>query len=256
MQSETGFPSSHQLKSYVASKSRLKLAARAVLSADAGLLVIYLIDSSVLNLTMLKGTSAKYVTFFVLAWKSSIMSMAHHHGLRGSASPVLTATGSVKGKGKFSTPYGIDSPQPITKTLVTGNYLGDPYSCAKFGAHMSTGSFWANGWNTTKIISINLFMPFWELTYRSDASTDFCAWWLKWRGLAQGCAFLGFVDIAPHLGGKIPKDNFGGMNRRFQAKLAKLKNMHIIETSAPIPTKFCTAIKATKCPSWVVRTHT
>jgi len=39
MQLETGFPSSHQLKSYVASKSRLKLAARAVLSADAGLLV-------------------------------------------------------------------------------------------------------------------------------------------------------------------------------------------------------------------------
>jgi len=41
MQSETGFPSSHQLKSYVASKSRLKLAARAVLSADAGLLVTH-----------------------------------------------------------------------------------------------------------------------------------------------------------------------------------------------------------------------
>jgi len=39
MQSETGFPSSHQLKSYVASKSRLKLAVRAVQSADAGLLV-------------------------------------------------------------------------------------------------------------------------------------------------------------------------------------------------------------------------
>jgi len=40
MQSETGFPSSHQLKSYVASKSRLKLVARAVLSADAGLFVV------------------------------------------------------------------------------------------------------------------------------------------------------------------------------------------------------------------------
>jgi len=40
MQSETGFPSCHQLKSYVASKSRLKLAARAVLSADAGFLVL------------------------------------------------------------------------------------------------------------------------------------------------------------------------------------------------------------------------
>jgi len=39
MQSEAGFPRSYQLKSYVASTSRLKLAARAVLSADAGLLV-------------------------------------------------------------------------------------------------------------------------------------------------------------------------------------------------------------------------
>ena len=42
MQSETCFPSSHQLKSYVASKSRLKLAAHAVLLADAGLLVLFL----------------------------------------------------------------------------------------------------------------------------------------------------------------------------------------------------------------------
>jgi len=32
MQSETGFPSSHQLKSYVASKSRLKLATRCAVS--------------------------------------------------------------------------------------------------------------------------------------------------------------------------------------------------------------------------------
>ena len=39
VQLKTGFPSSHQLKSYVAFKSRLKLAARAVLSVDAGLLV-------------------------------------------------------------------------------------------------------------------------------------------------------------------------------------------------------------------------
>jgi len=44
MQSEMGFPSSHQLKSYVASKSRLKLAERAVLSADAGLLVCITVD--------------------------------------------------------------------------------------------------------------------------------------------------------------------------------------------------------------------
>jgi len=31
--------------------------------------------------------------------------------------------------------------------------------------------------------------------------------------------------------------------------------MHIIETAVSIPTKFCTVIRTTKCPSWVVRTH-
>jgi len=54
MQSETGFPSSHQLKSYVASKSRLKLAARAVLSADVGLLV------SVTGATVTDKVNMKY----------------------------------------------------------------------------------------------------------------------------------------------------------------------------------------------------
>ena len=42
MQSETDFPCSYQLKSYVASKPRLKLVARVVLSVDAGLLVLSL----------------------------------------------------------------------------------------------------------------------------------------------------------------------------------------------------------------------
>ena len=50
----------------------------------------------------------------------------HDHRLRGSASPVLTATGLVKGKWQFSTPHRIDTPQPITKKFVTGDYVGDP----------------------------------------------------------------------------------------------------------------------------------
>ena len=61
----------------------------------------------------------------------------------------------------------------------------------------------------------------------------------------------------PIYGGQIPPNpNFGDVNRHFQAKLVKSKNMHIIKTTASIPTKFCTAIKTTKYPSWVVRTHT
>ena len=35
--------------------------------------------------------------------------------------------------------YKIDTPQPITKTVVIGDYVGDLYSYAKFGAHPSTG---------------------------------------------------------------------------------------------------------------------
>jgi len=62
-----------------------------------------------------------------------------YHKLRGSASPVLTATGFVNGKGQFSTPYRIDTPQLITKNFVTSDYVGDPYSCAKLSAHASIG---------------------------------------------------------------------------------------------------------------------
>ena len=43
----------------------------------------------------------------------------------------------------------------------------------------------------TESLSKYLFL-FHELTYRSDPSTDFHAGWLKRRGLAQLCAFLGF----------------------------------------------------------------
>jgi len=35
--------------------------------------------------------------------------------------------------------------------------------------------------------------------------------------------FGGFVDIAPHFGGEIPRNpNFWGVNRRFQAKTGKI----------------------------------
>jgi len=55
MQSETGFPSSHQLKSYVAFKFRLKLVARPVLSVDAGLLVMAIDKSDIFLLRPSRG---------------------------------------------------------------------------------------------------------------------------------------------------------------------------------------------------------
>jgi len=71
--------------------------------------------------------------------------------------------------------------------------------------------------------------------------------------LRKDVPFCGLFHIEPHLGGQ--NSQFWGMNRRFQAKLAKSKNVHIIKTTASIPTKSFTVIKTTKCPSWVVPTH-
>jgi len=39
----------------------------------------------------------------------------------------VVATGLVHGKWHYSTPCRIDTPQPITKTFVTGDYISDPY---------------------------------------------------------------------------------------------------------------------------------
>jgi len=69
----------------------------------------------------------------------------NHRLVNGSARPVLTATGFGNDKWQFSTPHRIDIPQPITKTFVTGDYVGDPYGCAKLGAYPSAGGFWAHG---------------------------------------------------------------------------------------------------------------
>ena len=87
------------------------------------------------------------VTFFCGGegmWSKSLYKQSFvvnkHHGMRGNASPVLTATGFVNGKWQFSTPYRIDTPQLIAKKVVTVEYIGNPYSCAKFGASPSTGA--------------------------------------------------------------------------------------------------------------------
>ena len=65
--------------------------------------------------------------------------------------------------------------------------------------------------------------------------------------------FGGFVDIAPHFGGEIPrKPQFWGVNRCFQAKRAKYWKFHVIETPSSISTKFCTTMETIKWSSRVV----
>ena len=45
----------------------------------------------------------------------------------GSASPVLTATGFVNGRGQFSTPHKIHTPKPIIKKFGMDDYVSGPY---------------------------------------------------------------------------------------------------------------------------------
>ena len=74
--------------------------------------------------------------------------------------------------------------------------------------------------------------------------------------LGKDVPFGGYVDMVHYLGGQIPpKPQFWGLNRHFQAKRAKYENLHIIKTTAPISTKFCTLIQTTKYSSWVVQTR-
>jgi len=61
---------------------------------------------------------------------------------------VLTAAKLVNGKWQISTPYRIDTPYLITKTVATGDYIRHSYICAKFGVNPSTAGGWgycANG---------------------------------------------------------------------------------------------------------------
>ena len=74
---------------------------------------------------------------------------------------VLTATFNSYGDRQISTPHKINTPEPIDKKITTIDYVREGTSYTKFGRNPSTGGFWANGWNITKIIFIYLYLFFW-----------------------------------------------------------------------------------------------
>ena len=127
-----------------------------------------------------------------------------------------------------------------------------------------TEGFCATGWNITNFyLFIYTHFSGTHLEVRPvDGFSRLVAWTTQTR--ARMCLF-GFIYVAPNLWGQMPKtSNFGGVNKHFQAKLVKSKNVHIIENTASIPTKFCTMIKTTKHaqqiedggrpPSWKIKT--
>ena len=88
-----------------------------------------------------------------------------------------------------------------------------------------------------------IYTLFGELTYRSDRSADFHAWWLKRCRLVQGCAY--FDGSNSH---KTPFFFWGGRELAFSSQTCKNSNFHIFETTALIATKFCTVINTARYP--------
>ena len=99
-------------------------------------------------------------------------------------------------------PHRIDTAQQITKKFVTGDYVSDPYGCAKLGVYLSTRGFWAYGWNITKIIFI--YAPFLgtHLQTRRRIFTHDCS---NDADSRRDVPFWGLFHIAPHLGVNNPK---------------------------------------------------
>jgi len=62
-----------------------------------------------------------------------------NHGLRGIASPALTASQWERAIFEFD-PLQNRHPEPITKKFVTGDYVSDTYSCVTFGASVHGGA--------------------------------------------------------------------------------------------------------------------
>jgi len=148
-------------------------------------------------------------------------------------------------------PHRIHTPWPITKKFVASDYFNDPYGYAKFGANPSTGGFWANGWNITKLFIYLFIYTLFSWTHllvrRDDGFSRLMAQTTRIR--ARMCLLGVSLTLLPILGVKYPQTpNFWGVNRRFQAKRAKYWKFHVIETNASTSTKFCTTIDTIKVP--------
>jgi len=92
-------------------------------------------------------------------------------------------------------------------------------------------------------IYLFIYTLFLKLTYRSDRSADFPAWWFIQRASCKDVPFWGFVDSAAHLRGQIPENpDFGAEN----------SNFHTLETTAPSANKILHNYKG--YPSSVVQT--
>jgi len=146
------------------------------------------------------------------------------------------------GNGNFRPrPHRIDTPQPITKKFVTGDYVGDPYGYAKLGAISVHVGFWAHGWSITKIIFIYAFFGTHLQVRAVDGFLRMVAQTTRTR--TRMCRLRDFFHIALHLWGQNSKNpkppNFGAWigvfkpNSRNRKTYILSKKLHRFQPNFP-----------------------
>jgi len=102
--------------------------------------------------------------------------------------------------------------------------------CCNIWCKSTHWGFWANGWNKRKFY-LFMYTFFGNSPTRQTRQRIFTLDGSNDANSRKGVSFVGFVDIATHFGGGIPKNpNLGGLNRHFQGKGAKYWKFHAIET--------------------------
>jgi len=157
---------------------------------------------------------------------------------RGSASPVLTATGSVNGRLQFSTPPP-QNPHPLTDHQK--NWYR--WLCRRTLRLCQLWCKSVDGGLLGKWVKHNEFfyLYLFSSTHLQVRPVDGFSRMMAQTTLtrARMCLLGVLLTLLPILGVKSPVNpNCGGVNRRFQAKRAKYWKFHVIETTASISPNF------------------
>jgi len=139
--------------------------------------------------------------------------------VRAVVAAVLMDTGFVNGKPGFR-PQNLPHLYLIARKFVTHDYIGDPYCCTRFDANLPTGISWAFVWNIT-----NFFYIYCHFGYSPTSHTARRIFTCDSSNDADSCKrvpFLGFVDIADHLGDQICQ-KIGVVNKCYQPNVINIE---------------------------------
>jgi len=132
----------------------------------------------------------------------------------------------------MGTPANFNGFRVLTRYSSSGRQRN--FAALNRGRHLLTAER-PSRWALAHIL-VYLFMPFFRNSPTDQTCRRIFAHEGSYNAESRKDMPFCFVDMAPHLGGQIPKKYFfGGVNRCFQAEVAKSKSIYVIKTVASIP---------------------